>query len=154
MQEVLRYLDKESLALLRPKLQLARFEAGKIILAQGRPSPALFIIRSGDVGIVRNHDGPPMHVADLYVGQLFGESAFLEALPASAAVRANSDVDLIVMSPGKLQPLFAEHPRLFSQFYRSLAYELSRKLRRATGEVGGSNSFIDRYGEIPAWEIL
>lgn len=152
MERILPYLDSESMALLRPKMQLARAAAGKRIISQGRRSPGLFVVRSGSVDIFRETGGNEIFVTTLGIEQMFGESAFLDSLPASALVKAREDADLLVMTPAKLQPLFEQHPRLFSQFYRSLALHLSRKLRGATGEVNPGG--VDRFGDVPCWEIL
>lgn len=155
MENILPYLDRDALALLRPRMQLARAKPGQRIIREGKPSPALFIIRSGEVDILRESAGHDILVTTLTTDGIFGESAFLDAMPASASVRARSESDLIVFTPQRLTPLFEESPSLFSQFYRSLALQLSRKLRAATNSAnGGKDPLADRFGDLPAWEII
>lgn len=153
METILPFLDKDSLALLRPKLQLARAKAGQFIVREGQRSPALFIIRSGTADLVRNNSGNYMSIATLAQGHAFGESAFIDALTASASARAGTDCELVVLSAQRITPMFDTSPELFSQFYRSLAFHLSRKLRLATGELGQLYEHA-RFGHLPSWEIL
>ncbi|MDX1442487.1 MAG: cyclic nucleotide-binding domain-containing protein [Gammaproteobacteria bacterium] len=152
MEKILPYIDPESQALLRPKTQLARAKAGQYIVREGKPASGLFIIQRGAVDILRNMGGNELFVTTLEKDALFGESAFLESLPASASARARVDTDLMVFTPQKISLLFEESPELFSQFFRSLALQLSRKLRVATGEAG--NTTNDKFGDMPTWEIL
>ena len=153
METILPFLDKDSRALLRPRLQLARAKAGQFIVREGQRSPALFIIQSGSADILRDNNGNLMYVATLESGNAFGESAFIDALTASASARARSDCDLMVLSAQRITPLFDTSPDLFSQFYRSLALHLSRKLRLAAGELDRRHESF-RFGHLPSWEIL
>lgn len=153
MENILPYLDRDALALLRPRMQLARVKPGQRIIREGAPAPALFIIRSGEVDVLRQSGGYDIFVTTLATNSIFGESAFLDAMPASASVRARTESDLIVFSPQRLSPLFEESPSLFSQFYRSLALQLSRKLRAATTS-NEKDPLADRFGDLPAWEII
>lgn len=154
MDGILPYLGRDELALLRPKLQLARAKEGQRIIREGAPSPALFIIQSGEVDILRANGAHEIHVITLGKDIIFGESAFLDSLPASASARARSDTDLIVLNPQKIRPLFDESPQLFSLFYRSLALLVSRKLRMATNDTATAHAPEDPFGDLPSWEIL
>jgi CRP-like cAMP-binding protein len=55
--------------------------------------------------------------------------SFLEDAPASANVVAQQDVDAFYIDRQTLESLFELFPHLASRFYRSLAMNLSRRLR-------------------------
>jgi extracellular factor (EF) 3-hydroxypalmitic acid methyl ester biosynthesis protein len=58
-----------------------------------------------------------------------GEMAFLEDSLASATATAEENVEAYALSWGALGDLFELYPHLASRFYRSLAVNLSRRLR-------------------------
>jgi CRP-like cAMP-binding protein len=55
--------------------------------------------------------------------------SFLEDAPASANVVAHQDVEAYHLDRPTLESLFELFPHLASRFYRSLATNLSRRLR-------------------------
>jgi CRP-like cAMP-binding protein len=55
--------------------------------------------------------------------------SFLEDAPASANVTAEQDVEALHVDRSTLESLFELFPHLASRFYRSLATNLSRRLR-------------------------
>jgi CRP-like cAMP-binding protein len=62
-------------------------------------------------------------------GQICGEMSFLEDAPASASVLTQQEVDAFYVDRQTLESLFELFPHLASRFYRSLAMNLSRRLR-------------------------
>jgi CRP-like cAMP-binding protein len=62
-------------------------------------------------------------------GEICGEMSFLEDMPASANVVAHEDVEAYHLDRPALESLFELFPHLASRFYRSLATNLSRRLR-------------------------
>lgn len=154
MQQTLLHLDKEDVRLLQPKVQLARAKAGQVLVKEGTPPLGLFIVRQGSVAVRRLVNKFPVTVATLEVGEMFGESAFINPAPspATASVFAAEDSDLIILTPQRLQPLFDEHPALFGRFCHSIALTLSRRLRAFNEQLGGQQR--DRFGALPNWEII
>ena len=68
-------------------------------------------------------------IAQVLPGQVCGEMAFLEDSLASATAISEEDVEAYAVSWGALGDLFELYPHLASRFYRSLAVNLSRRLR-------------------------
>jgi len=62
-------------------------------------------------------------------GEICGEMSFLEDAPASASVVADGDVEAYHLAHTTMQGLFELFPHFASRFYRSLATNLSRRLR-------------------------
>jgi CRP-like cAMP-binding protein len=72
-------------------------------------------------------------IAQLEPGEVCGEMAFLENGIASAHVTATSDVEACAIEGSALLDLFELYPHLGSRFYRSLAVNLSRRMREVIG---------------------
>ena len=62
-------------------------------------------------------------------GEVCGEMSFLENGRASVSVVANEEVEAYFIARATLQGMFRLFPHLASRFYRSLATNLSRRLR-------------------------
>jgi CRP-like cAMP-binding protein len=60
--------------------------------------------------------------------------SFLEDAPASASVTADGEIEAYRLDQLSLQSLFELFPHLASRFYRSLATNLSRRLRELIGD--------------------
>ena len=72
------------------------FEAGQDIVRQGDVGNSLFIIREGEVDVIRaDADGRESVLARLGQGQQFGEIAVFDRCPRTATVRAIGRVKLL-----------------------------------------------------------
>lgn len=156
MEKTLLRLTRDDVRRLHPKVQLGRVKPGQPLIKEGVPPLGLFIIRSGYALVQRNLIGYTRTVATLGPNEMFGESAFLSVHPgpATATVIAGEgeDVDVVVLTPQRLKPLFEENPGLCGRFFQSIALVLSRRLRACSEQTGAER--FDRFGELPRWEIL
>ena len=84
------------------------FEAGEAIFEQGDVGDRLYVIRKGQVEVVR--DG--RQVAVLGAGESFGEMALLSGAPRNATVRATQPTDALAVAKGDLAKLLANFPEL------------------------------------------
>jgi CRP-like cAMP-binding protein len=66
--------------------------------------------------------------------------SFLEDAPASASVVAEGDIEAYHLDRPTLQSLFELFPHLASRFYRSLAMNLSKRLRDLIGPSSGRSA--------------
>src|SRR5690606_5460426 len=123
---------------------------GQVLIREGHPPPALFIIRSGSVLLQRNTNGFIVTAATLEAGRMFGESVFISPAPPSASASAvvADETAVIVLAPRRVNPLLEENPALAGRFFHSIALTLSRRLR-SFNEQGTGNG-----ARIPDWEIL
>lgn len=122
----LQYLTKNDWSLLRDRSELKTFRAGEILIQQARVSRLLYLLIRGRVRI----DGPHGAVAYIGEGDVCGEMAFLEDGLPSASATAEEDVEAYTISWETLRDLFEMFPHLASRFYRSMAMNLSRRLRQ------------------------
>ena len=79
------------------KAQHESYRRDDVIIRQGDPGDRFFIIRSGEVSVVREVDGGHEHVATLGPGDCVGELALLFAVPRTATVIACGDVEVLAL---------------------------------------------------------
>jgi anion transporter len=92
-------LDRVELAKLIPSLVGVRYEAGTLLVEQGEPGDAMYLILEGEVEVlVRGGSGEIHEVATLGPGMSFGEMALLTGEPRSADVRTLTDLKALRLS--------------------------------------------------------
>jgi putative peptide zinc metalloprotease protein len=79
------------LDLLAVKLQIRAFQPGEVLLRQGDPGDAFYIVREGSVEVVGRQDRRSKRLSILKAGDFFGEVALLRNQPRSATVRGMSE---------------------------------------------------------------
>lgn len=99
------------------------FEAGQIIVTQGTPGQAFYLILSGRVEIVR--DGRSLGAFG--PGDFFGEMALLDSAPRSATIRAIDPTACVMLSSWDFRSLVEKVPSIAIR----LLEVLSRRLRVA-----------------------
>jgi CRP/FNR family cyclic AMP-dependent transcriptional regulator len=111
-----------------------RYPRGALIVRQGDPGDALYVVREGRVKVVLvSEDGREVILGVLGVGEHFGELSVIDEQPRSAHVIAMEDTTLLVLRREDFRKQVEETPALAW----ALLLELSRRLRRADGKIGG-----------------
>jgi hypothetical protein len=95
---------------------LERRAAGEVVVEQGAPSDALYVVVRGTLDVLK--DGAP--VALLAAPQTFGELGVLDAEPRAATVRAKTEVELLRVPREELEILLDESPELSRAIIRTL----------------------------------
>jgi hemolysin D len=73
---------------------LQRFERGAVIFAEGAPGESAFIVREGQVDILKGAGAQPVLLRTLGPGEMFGEMALITTNPRAATAIARTDVVL------------------------------------------------------------
>ena len=120
------YLTANDWALVADKASRVNFKTGETIVERGRRTHGVYLILKGTASV-----HIPSHTATKVIGagEICGELSFLDELPASASVIADGAVEAYYLDRPALTSLFELFPHLASRFYRSLAANLSRRLR-------------------------
>ena len=121
------YLTANDWALIADKSQRLIFRKDEVVIHAGRQPRQLFVIMEG---VARVESVPGVKLALIREGEICGEMSFLEGSIASASVVADTEIDTLAIDWIGLQQLFELYPHLGSRFYRSLALNLSRRLRK------------------------
>ena len=98
-----------------------RYVAGTTIVKSGAGGHGLYIIKEGNVSVVR--DGK--NVAAMGPGQFFGEISVLDGGPRTADVRADTDTVCLTLVSWEVKPLLMENA---SMTYKMLV-EMTKRLR-------------------------
>lgn len=140
--EILRPIPREGLARLALLGRRRVFEAGAVLMHQGDPSKAMYIITRGLVRVVREHQAlaEPLHLADLGDGEIVGEMGVLDGEPRSATVTALEETETIEIGSTSLSLTILQFPEVagvllktFSQRLRSTDELAEQLLHRAQG---------------------
>ncbi len=128
----LEYLIPEDWSLLVEKSELLTFDNEEVIIQAGVRPRHLFFILKGKA-LIESARG--WKLAEVDDGDVCGEMSFLENTIASARVVAEGTVEAIAIEWTALQKLFEVHPQIGTRFFRSLAINLSRRLRKQLSHI-------------------
>jgi CRP-like cAMP-binding protein len=117
-------------ALVADKAVRAHFKKGEVMVEKGKKMNGIYLLLKGKarVQIPSQPRG-----ATIAPGEICGEMSFLEDASASTSVIAEEEVEAYYLDRTTLESLFELFPHLASRFYRSLATNLSRRLRELIG---------------------
>ncbi len=119
------YLNESDWIMILERSTLMSFARHQVLIQRGKQSKMVYLLLSGKVTI----EGFSDRIAQIGPGEVIGEMAFLEnSLPSATAV-AEGDVEAFAIEWRTLTELFEMHSDLASHFYRSVAVNLSRRLR-------------------------
>jgi CRP-like cAMP-binding protein len=122
----LEYVTPNDWILIVDRAKRVVFKKGDVFIQSGKQQKAVYLLAKGKA---RVESATKMLIAQLEPGEVCGEMAFLENGIASANVTATSDVEACAIEGSALLDLFELYPHLGSRFYRSLAVNLSRRMR-------------------------
>jgi CRP-like cAMP-binding protein/Zn-dependent protease len=128
-------LPPEALRWLATRLQVVSFQPGEVIVRQGEPGDALYILRAGHAAvIVRRADGTEYQSATLGPGDVFGEQSLLTDEPRPATVRATDAVGVLRLDQADFfEVLRRSHDR--ARYFVQLTQLRQRPRRKGGVEV-------------------
>ena len=119
----------EEISMIAAVAQASFFQPGQIIVNQGTPGQAFYMILTGRVEILR--DG--VSLGGFGPGDFFGEMSLLDQAPRSATIQAIDQVECLMLSSWDFKALLERHPSIAIK----LLEVLSRRLRVADARLGG-----------------
>jgi len=111
-----------------------RVPAGTVLIREGQPIDALYIILDGSVEV--SGTGVAGEAIRLGCGEVVGEMSFVEARPPSATVAAAEGLVVLAIPRARLTAKLARDAGFAARFYRSLAVFLSHRLRETVARLG------------------
>lgn len=106
-------VDKGELEELVRSVGVKRVAAGREILKQdGREDRRLYVVRQGEVRLVRSEQGSEYVIATLRQGEIFGEKACLMRQEQMASVIATVDTTLLVIPEKSVHQILERNPKL------------------------------------------
>ena len=124
------YLTANDWALVADKAIRVTLKKGDVLVQRSKKSNGVYLLLKGTARV----QIPSQSTARIIgAGEVCGEMSFLEDAPASASVIADGEVEAYHLDRSALESLFELFPHLASRFYRSVATNLSRRLRELIG---------------------
>jgi len=106
-------VDKGELEALTRSVGVKRIGAGKEILKQGaKEDRRLYVVRDGEVRVIRNEAGNEYQLATLRKGETFGERACLMRQEQNASIVTNTDTTLLVIPEKAVHLILERNPKV------------------------------------------
>lgn len=107
-------------------MQERDFASGETIYEEGDPGDAVFIVRMGEVEVLRNVGGKPMRLSVLGGGAIFGEMGVIRSLSRSTTTRAmGGGAKLVVIPRDDFLAMFRDDNPLALEILRLLCERLT-----------------------------
>jgi CRP/FNR family cyclic AMP-dependent transcriptional regulator len=119
---------------------------GTVLIQQGKPIGALYIILDGLFG-VSVASGGQRELARMAAGEIIGEISFVDSRPPTTTVQAVADSVVFSIARERLSAKLKQDLGFAARFYRALAVFMSHRLRMLTLK------FSQRAGEAPSAEV-
>ncbi|CAN5807441.1 hypothetical protein BH20VER1_BH20VER1_09510 [soil metagenome] len=138
---IFRFLPESHFEQLRPLLREEHYEFGEVIVQQGDPADAFYVLLSGRARAIKvDPNGNEIALATLRPGDVFGEAALGDGGLRNAMVRCSTAVDCLRLDRADFLKLCDEVPELQHQM------ELTRRHRALQGFLYEFSNF----GRLPA----
>lgn len=108
---------------------------GDLLFAQGDPSDALFLVRSGRLSASVMVEGREMTVRAIHAGGAMGEMGLFRSTPRSATIRAEQASVVLKLGRRELDQLEREQPSLAAAFYRVFLQQLAGRIDQLTAQA-------------------
>ena len=122
-------LYEDEVATILGYMQSRRYALGEEAIFQGERGRDLYIVTAGRFEAIVTSARGPLRARTFDPGDIFGELAFFDGQPRSAAVRATQISEAIVMTPSGFDRLRVVEPRLALLFSLDLGRVLSVRFR-------------------------
>lgn len=112
------------------------FEPNEFVFQAGQPGAAMFIIKEGEVKIVKkNAEQEYIEIARLQKGDIFGELALLDSSPRSAGALVSEPTKAIAIFREDLNKLLETHPEIGGKIMLHLAVITGKRLKDTTNQL-------------------
>ena len=103
---------------------------GQLLVEQGAPSDALFLVLHGALAVYRKDQLEP--IAELRAGEVVGEIGFFADIPRTADVIAIRDASVLALTRTAYEALAREAPAIVEALLAALAQQFARETARLT----------------------
>jgi CRP-like cAMP-binding protein len=111
-----------------------KYPAGETVFSEGQEGKLLYIIKAGEIAIVKGNKT----ISTLGAGEFFGEMALLEEIPRTAAAVAAKDSELILVYKVKFDELLESYPAAGVKVVKNIAAMLSSRIRQMQNSQHGT----------------
>ena len=109
--------------------------SGEYIFYQGDPGIGLYIVREGEVRILREDEsGNELYLATFLKGDFFGELALVDGEKRSASAIAKTDVRAAVIFKPDLDEFIEKYPKKGIKILNGISHIIANRLRSLNEE--------------------
>jgi ATP-binding cassette subfamily B protein len=138
---LLKFIPEGQRAKLGEMFRRERYEFGDLIVREGDPADAFYLLASGRARVVkRTEKGEELVLASLRPGSEFGDSALLDGGTRTASVRCSTTVEVLKLGREDFLEVLTRHPEL-------------RKYLELTARYRALHGFLyefSNFGRLPA----
>ncbi|MCH8328722.1 MAG: cyclic nucleotide-binding domain-containing protein [Candidatus Marinimicrobia bacterium] len=120
--------------------ELVEFKPGEVIFSEGDPGDCMYIVRRGEIEVIKHLNGEPVIITRMGPDQIFGEMALVAQRSRSATVRAITDVECQLIGGEVFRRKWAEVPAWMQDLYGLVVERLrvtTRKYNPHSGHIPG-----------------
>ncbi len=139
-------LSEAERRLLAPKMHRRTFKAGDTIVEQGTVPQALFILGSGVLAALQQHEGGEVEMFRLAPGDCFAQASVLTGAPAAFRVSALSQAMVYEIAKADIAPLLQARPGIAAELSQIMAKRETTTRMRLT-ELDDSAAHVDSLAE-------
>lgn len=115
-------MDSQDLQSLARRVVISRYRAGEMVFNYGEAGSAMYIVAEGHVNIhLPGEASRRVSLADITVGEYFGELSLLDSKPRSASALATTDVVLLELSQEALSRCVEQSPQIAMSLLRNMS---------------------------------
>jgi CRP-like cAMP-binding protein len=105
-------LPRDAFVALTERMGFREAMAGEVVVREGAPADAMYVLIQGSVDVSRSIDGERVVLGRLGEGGFFGEMALLSSAPRTASVVAVDDVMLFEIPRALMLEMEQQHPSI------------------------------------------
>jgi CRP-like cAMP-binding protein len=131
-------IEPSRLKLLAFMSERVGYDPGKIVVRQGDPADAAYLIIDGHAEVVAETPTGPVILATLGANEIVGEMGILCNMPRNATVRAEDRLIALRISKESFMRMLREFPNISISIMQELAHRLeasNKQLRAAHTEI-------------------
>jgi CRP-like cAMP-binding protein len=106
------------------------YEGGQVVFREGDDGDTCFVIRKGAVKITREHGGRTIALAELRVGDMFGELSMFGGEVRSASAQALEPTQAVALLAGDIKRLLTGNPDIAFKMLEAMADRVRRTNER------------------------
>lgn len=137
----------EQLEILERCASRLRLPAATTVVQEDDPSRDAYIVESGQVDITRRTPLGPYQLSLIEAGDVFGETAFVDAAPRSGTVRTLAQSELLLLNPTALDAEMERDLHFALAVHWLFWKALSRKLRMTNERLSRFFSVVEELPE-------
>ena len=129
-------------SLINDKIEVCEYAKGDVIVAQGNPGDAIYVIHSGSAYIDCHCNGENVRVGTAKPCDLVGEMSFLTEDDASATVTAKEDCIIYKLTRDAFTSLMRDNPELAYAIFAHLLTHTANVIRQMNAEKAAVQHYM------------